>query len=596
VPYSISNSLFLSFVLCRYKAYLKLSGQQGSKSDFAVLLDEKAASYRRLAQHHFHNRYKTISDGETITNFKDVRQQRLNAALNVSISTQNYDIILDAVQLSPQATANKPIYQPTLFLPYSISPKYDNILLAFHGLILSNEQKVKLTTGKLVFGNSFRMRTVHLAALTTTVNKIQNHLYEMIETPAMPPLSLNDHCRICEFYRTCLSTAKEADDLSLLTSLREKDIAKLHNKGIFTVSQYSYCFKPRRKRKRAKHYVKKHLPDLQALSIRNSTIYVFERPSLPEQKRRIYIDVEGDPFEDYYYLIGVLIVDETGIKQHSFWADHKCQETAIFEQLYSLLSSNTDFLLYHYGNYEVQVLRKLQRTLAKYGPNNLHTLFHKTFNVRSCIYGNIYFPTYSNTLKEIAGYFGFRWTSENASGLQSVVWRKNWEQSQNHALKNRLIQYNQEDCLALKIVTEAIYGICANDPSISSSGENTKYVNDLAPEDEHEQRKWQRPVFCLPDLSYINSCAYFEYQKRKVFFRTSKPISQTLKREKKQQQASVRINKFVRIRRPRKCDRCGNTTFFTARHFSKKVFDVKFLRDGIKRWVTKYTGVDFYCV
>jgi predicted RecB family nuclease len=534
VPYSISNSLAVSFLQCKYKAYLTLTGQQGSKSDFALLLDEKAASYRRLAQQHFQNRHKTISGGETLTNFKDVRQQRLNAALNVSIPTGNYDLILDAVQLSPQATVNRPIYQPTLFLPYSIPTKYDNILLAFHGLILGNEQKIKLTTGKLLLGTSFRTRTLNLAALTTTANKIQKQLSEMIETPAMPPIILNDHCRICEFYCTCLSTAKEADDLSLLTSLKEKDITKLYNRGIFTVTQYSYSFKPRRKRKRAKHYVKKHLPDLQALSIRNSIIYVYERPSLPEQNRRIYIDVEGDPFEDYYYLIGVLIADEIGIKQHSFWADDKSHESAIFEQLYGLLSSNTDFLLYHYGNYEMKVFRKLQRQLAKYGAPNLQNLFHKTFNVRSCIYGNIYFPTYSNTLKDIAGYFGFRCSSENASGLQSVVWRKKWEQSQDNALKDRLIQYNQEDCLALKIVTEAIYGVCANEPSISSSGKNTKYVNDLAPEDEHEQRKWQRPVFCLPDLSYINDCAYFEYQKRKVFFRTSKTISQTLKRETKQ--------------------------------------------------------------
>ena len=39
------------------------------------------------------------------------------------------------------------------------------------------------------------------------------------------------------------------------------------------------------------------------------------------------------------------------------------------------------------------------------------------------IYAHVYFPVYSNGLKDVAGYLGFSWTEPDASGLQSLVWR-----------------------------------------------------------------------------------------------------------------------------------------------------------------------------
>jgi hypothetical protein len=50
-------------------------------------------------------------------------------------------------------------------------------------------------------------------------------------------------------------------------------------------------------------------------------------------------------------------------------------------------------------------------------------------NLLSIIFAQIYFPTYSNGLKEIAKYLGFNWGDPSSSGLQSLVWRYQWEQS-----------------------------------------------------------------------------------------------------------------------------------------------------------------------
>jgi predicted RecB family nuclease len=74
--------------------------------------------------------------------------------------------------------------------------------------------------------------------------------------------------------------------------------------------------------------------------------------------------------------------------------------------------------------------------------------------VLTVIYPHFYFPTYSNGLKEVAGCLGCRWTEPDASGIESVVWRKNWEKTGDASWKARLIQYNLEDCDALRRVCD----------------------------------------------------------------------------------------------------------------------------------------------
>src|SRR4029434_525224 len=80
-------------------------------------------------------------------------------------------------------------------------------------------------------------------------------------------------------------------------------------------------------------------------------------------------------------------------------------------------------------------------------------------NTLSLMYANIYFPTYSNSLKDIGAYLGQRWTEDNATGLQSLVWRHAWETTREPTFKQILLRYNLEDCLALKAVTEVAHNI-----------------------------------------------------------------------------------------------------------------------------------------
>jgi predicted RecB family nuclease len=65
------------------------------------------------------------------------------------------------------------------------------------------------------------------------------------DTPELPPVILNKHCPLCPFQQSCQAQAEQEDNLSLLHGVTARDIRQYAKKGIFTVKQLSYLFKPR---------------------------------------------------------------------------------------------------------------------------------------------------------------------------------------------------------------------------------------------------------------------------------------------------------------------------------------------------------------
>jgi predicted RecB family nuclease len=85
-------------------------------------------------------------------------------------------------------------------------------------------------------------------------------------------------------------------------------IRQYEKKGIFTVKQLSYLFRPRKRKKRAKNPPPTtHKIELQALAIRTGRIYLQELPTLTRQETELFLDIESVPDRDLYYLIGLLV-------------------------------------------------------------------------------------------------------------------------------------------------------------------------------------------------------------------------------------------------------------------------------------------------
>src|SRR5439155_8688697 len=87
---------------------------------------------------------------------------------------------------------------------------------------------------------------------------------------------------------------------------------------------------------------------------------VVHRPQLPDVRISAYLDVEGLPDRDFYYLIGLAWDDGAGIRRSCFWADREADEANAWGAfLEAARKFGDDFALFHYGSYEMQFLERM---------------------------------------------------------------------------------------------------------------------------------------------------------------------------------------------------------------------------------------------
>ena len=148
----------------------------------------------------------------------------------------------------------------------------------------------------------------------------------------------------------------------------------------------------------------------------------------------------------------------------------------------------------------------------------LDGLLESTVNLLAVVYAQVYFPTYSNGLKDIARHLGFRWSHPAASGLAALSWRRQWEVSREPKLKERLLIYNQEDCAAAQTVAEALSALSRSLPVGA-----TDFVDASALKREYPKRLGKID-FALPEFQQINDAAQWDYQRERVYLRSSKRL------------------------------------------------------------------------
>ena len=355
-----------------------------------------------------------------------------------------------------------------------------------------------------------------------------NELKTILNGETKPLLFQKNHCKICEFQVVCKKELIEKDSLGLLSRMNEKDILRYNNKGIFTVKQLSYTFRSRKRNKRVKTKNHQYYHPLQALAIRDQNVYVYDKIDLPDTKTKVFIDMEGNSTGSFIYLIGILLIENNEEKKYSLWADSIDEENEIFTKFIEILSELDEPHIFYFGNYDSKVFKRILKLNSE--NNKIENIINNSTNILSLIYANLYFPTYSNGLKDIGRYLGYNWSSPNSSGIQSIVWRKKWEKNNDVTIKEKLINYNYEDCFALKRVTDFIYEIFDKKVTEKTNKrtQTIAFVDEIKANDD-EKLRFKNLEAVTKDIEVINKCAYFEYQRNKIFFRTNKNIKKIVK-------------------------------------------------------------------
>ena len=205
---------------------------------------------------------------------------------------------------------------------------------------------------------------------------------------------------------------------------------------------------------------------------------------------------------------------------HSLWADTLADEEHIWSAFLYILSGIENPVLIHFGSFEMKFLRKM---CDRYGGPPEDSAASKAIalsvNLLSVIFAQCYFPTYSNGLKEISRFLGFEWSDPLSSGLQSIVWRHDWEESRDSIFQEKLIAYNADDCEAVRLVAQALGRLAKSDIGLDKSpGSETEivHVESLG----NNLSLWRPFKSSLSDLEQINSAAYWNYQRDRVFVRS----------------------------------------------------------------------------
>jgi len=173
-------------------------------------------------------------------------------------------------------------YEPSIFVGTHSISKEQKLAMAFVGYVLGRLQHTSPAAGRII-GMEGKSHTVKLGESAKALRPLLEPLHEWItvDEPKPPPIVLNKHCPLCPFQRSCSAQAEQEDNLSLLDGVTARVMRQYERKGIFTVKQLSYLFKPRKRKKGSrKPPPVTHKVELQALAIREKKIVCFRQTCL----------------------------------------------------------------------------------------------------------------------------------------------------------------------------------------------------------------------------------------------------------------------------------------------------------------------------
>lgn len=279
-------------------------------------------------------------------------------------------------------------------------------------------------------------------------------------------------CKLCHWYKVCLKRLVDTDDLTLIPELgRSKRDAMLGQ--VSTICDFAHS-DPSSFLSGNKTFFtgigsttleKFHARARLLANPNKATPYLREPISLPCSQTELFFDIEVDPMRDLCYLHGFVERQESNNSRERFvffFAEEPTEEAEhkAFADAFAYMHNNQGAAIYYYSKYERTMYRKLQ---SKYpdvcSSEAIEALFDPTHAVD--LYYDVVkrateWPTRDHSLKTLASYLGFSWRDPHPSGATSIQWFDQWVKTRNHSMRQRILDYNEDDCRATRVLLDAI--------------------------------------------------------------------------------------------------------------------------------------------
>ena len=202
--------------------------------------------------------------------------------------------------------------------------------------------------------------------------------------------------------------------------------------------------------------------------------------------RELHFDLESDPLDDLVYLHGILVresgSDGTTERYVGFFAEGRVGERDAFADAWAFLHADPTAHVFYYSKFERTSYRVLQsRHPDVCSPEEVEALFDRaraTDLLFDVVMPHTEWPTNSLGIKALARHLGFAWRDRDASGAASIAWYHEYVATGDPAVRQRIKDYNEDDCRATAVLLDALVALPLGAPAWNGT---TGDVPDRAP-------------------------------------------------------------------------------------------------------------------
>lgn len=306
--------------------------------------------------------------------------------------------------------------------------------------------------------------------------KTRQALRETLAHPAGSRPALSSACKLCHWRTTCLGVLERTDDLTLLpelgraarealgeefptrAALAQADVEQFID-GEHTPFVRIGAGRLRRFQRRA-----------MLARGESPAPHLVQSIELPHAPVQLFFDIETDPMRGRCYLHGFVIRqrDTAGDVQERFEGafsatDDAAGERAAFASAMALMRAHPAGLVVHYGPYErTEYHRLAQRYPEVARVSEIEALFApgRALDLYTGVIRPFTdWPTRDYSIKSIAKWCGFGWRDTDPSGASSIEWYDRWARTGDPSLRQRLLDYNEDDCRAMRVVWDHLAGL-----------------------------------------------------------------------------------------------------------------------------------------
>lgn len=262
-------------------------------------------------------------------------------------------------------------------------------------------------------------------------------------------------CSQCQWFGHCEPILLNSNDVSLLPGIGRSKRMNLKHVGVASIQDVlRFDFNS----KKIPGFGPKTVESMarNARVMLSGKMEVIQRQNLPNPALKIFFDFEDDPTQDLIYLTGLLFEPLRNDKQyHYIFEPDEAREPTLWAGLQAVFASiaKEDYAVFHYGSYEKGKLTQLEQKYGVTEKGALELFRNRMVDLHTAVEQIVALPTRNYSLKTVSRFIGFRYSSEEAGGAQSIAWFQEYQTDKTKkGVLKALLTYNEEDCRALKAV------------------------------------------------------------------------------------------------------------------------------------------------